>query len=179
MAKEQTEKQEKNANPKKVRDPVRESRERNKDKRNALRRERRASDPEYAALDRARSAARYKDPEKRKDAIEASRQWRIANPERHKNNLLMINYGITLEKYNTMRSEQNYKCAICSIPETDTYRGLFVDHCHETKSVRGLLCRQCNIAIGIFDHSTESLSSAVKYLSRKTCVNDAQGFTVT
>jgi hypothetical protein len=41
---------------------------------------------------------------------------------------------------------------------------LAVDHCHKTGKIRGLLCHYCNIALGGFKDSIESLKKAIKYL---------------
>ena len=64
-------------------------------------------------------------------------------------------YGITLEEYDSLLSQQNNVCGICGKAETRMAKGgvreLSVDHCHETGRVRGLLCNKCNIALGHFD----------------------------
>lgn len=44
--------------------------------------------------------------------------------------------------------EQNGKCAIC---QGIGSRGLGVDHNHKTGHVRGLLCRHCNLFLGIVE----------------------------
>lgn len=69
-----------------------------------------------------------------------------------------------------MFKSQNGLCRICNKPETRiNYRNnkttnLAVDHCHETKVVRGLLCSRCNTAIGLLFHDLENLENAIKYL---------------
>ena len=54
---------------------------------------------------------------------------------------------------------QDNKCAICSVPDPDS-----VDHDHVTGKIRGFLCRHCNLGLGHFRDSEESLKSAVAYL---------------
>ena len=69
--------------------------------------------------------------------------------------------------YETLFSEQKGLCAICHNPETSQrYKTLTVDHCHKTNGVRGLLCSNCNRALGMFRESPEILKSTIKYLKR-------------
>jgi hypothetical protein len=41
---------------------------------------------------------------------------------------------------------------------------LQVDHDHETKVIRGLLCYRCNSALAAFGDSVEGLETALAYL---------------
>lgn len=68
-------------------------------------------------------------------------------------------YGLTIEEHSKLFNEQNGKCAICS-RETE----LYVDHCHITGIVRGLLCSKCNFGLGQFQDKIELLKKAIKYL---------------
>lgn len=69
-------------------------------------------------------------------------------------------YGLTADSYAALELRQGSACAICGkVPKE-----LVIDHCHETKRVRGLLCRPCNSAIGVLGDSSESLMRAVDYL---------------
>lgn len=77
---------------------------------------------------------------------------------------LKKNYGITLEFYDKMLSDQGGTCAICGCTPDAGF--LCVDHCHTTGAVRGLLCSPCNRGLGHFVDSTKSLSSAIDYLER-------------
>lgn len=45
---------------------------------------------------------------------------------------------------------------------------LFVDHCHSTAVVRGLLCSNCNSGLGYFKDSAALMKAAVKYLTENT-----------
>jgi dCMP deaminase len=58
-------------------------------------------------------------------------------------------YGITLLQYIDILTKQNGCCAVCKINKAG-YKGkrLSVDHNHKTNEVRGLLCDDCNNAIG-------------------------------
>lgn len=94
-------------------------------------------------------ANRYKDKEKR----------RLYEKEYH----LKTTYGITLDEYNEMLTAQNGVCAICE-EEQQGSRPLFVDHCHASTRVRGLLCHSCNLGLGAFRDRPELLDAAKEYL---------------
>jgi hypothetical protein len=87
-----------------------------------------------------------------------------------KNNLKK--YGITPEDYSLLLERQEGKCKICKSSEshrtTATNQNLFVDHCHTTGKVRGLLCHHCNVGLGHFKDSTELLEQAKEYLNENS-----------
>jgi hypothetical protein len=70
-------------------------------------------------------------------------------------------YGLTVDQFNDMLTEQNNCCMICT---TDISNDNHVDHCHTTQEVRGLLCRSCNTGLGLFKDDKTLLSNAIKYL---------------
>lgn len=101
-------------------------------------------------------------------AREWSRKARKANPDYHKNIFLKRHYGITIDRYNEMFTEQGGCCAICKGAENNEIKGkaisLAVDHDHKTGAVRALLCGNCNRAIGLFNDDTALLDAAKAYL---------------
>lgn len=101
------------------------------------------------------------------------REWRSKNSARAKSYDLKRSYGIGIEQYDAMLSIQNEACAICRKPEhvfdkNGKLRKLAVDHCHTTGLVRGLLCTNCNKALGHFKDDVNLLNSAIKYLSAQS-----------
>lgn len=110
------------------------------------------------------------------------REWREKNTERvaayehrrdrsveNRATSLRVNYGISVEDYERMLSEQEERCAICGRPETalgahGEVKRLAVDHDHETGIVRGLLCARCNVGIGLMNHDPMVLAAAIAYL---------------
>jgi len=82
------------------------------------------------------------------------------DPEKRFNWSLKRNYNINKEEYYAIKHRQNNKCAIC-FSETK----LFVDHCHKTSKIRGLLCSQCNTGIGLLKENISNFENAIKYLS--------------
>jgi hypothetical protein len=87
-----------------------------------------------------------------------------ANKLKWRNNNLLLNYGISLDEFNQMRQEQNYSCKLCGKHEDLFDRGLYVDHCHDTGDVRGLLCVGCNAGLGMLGDNVEGLERAISYL---------------
>jgi len=102
---------------------------------------------------------------------EYMRNYRKARPDVMRKIDLKKNFGITPEDYENMLTSQNGVCAICKQPETKLdYRSkkllpLSVDHCHSTNKIRGLLCADCNRAIGMLHDDVTILESAIKYLT--------------
>ena len=86
----------------------------------------------------------------------------------HTNARLERVYGISLEDYESIKETQEGLCAICKtegfVMAKHHKMKLVVDHCHETDRVRGLLCHNCNRALGLLKDNTESLQRAIKYL---------------
>lgn len=71
--------------------------------------------------------------------------------------------GLTLVEYRTLLKRQGGKCAICgNINENG--RRLAVDHDHKTRNVRGLLCHNCNSALGFAKDSPKILDKMIHYL---------------
>lgn len=74
-------------------------------------------------------------------------------------------YGLSREDYAEMLAAQNGCCYICEIPSDN--KRLYVDHCHSTGIVRGLLCHHCNTGIGNFEDDPKLLAAAIEYLNAK------------
>jgi hypothetical protein len=72
-------------------------------------------------------------------------------------------YGLSQTQYEDMLRKQNNSCAICKIAKLD----LVIDHEHAkgTKvGVRGILCNECNIFLGILEKNLSLIQSAKDYL---------------
>jgi hypothetical protein len=72
-------------------------------------------------------------------------------------------YGITLEEHQVLQTAQNNKCNICNV-EFD--KKICVDHDHITKKVRGLLCTNCNLALGLIKDNPLICDGMKEYLMR-------------
>jgi len=77
-------------------------------------------------------------------------------------------YGLSLEDVDKMFLSQDKKCKICQTQNTKilVHGGLYVDHCHESGKVRGLLCRDCNMMLGLCKDKTDILYNAIVYLNK-------------
>ena len=59
------------------------------------------------------------------------------------------------------------QCEICGGPPTGNHGRLAIDHNHNTHEFRGLLCGNCNTALGFFKDSPQILSKALAYLTER------------
>ena len=85
--------------------------------------------------------------------------------DRDRSHHYQTSYGLTQSDVESMIESQGGLCAICGERPEDRIRlGLVVDHCHETGAVRGMLCSNCNRAIGLFGDRVETVMSATSYL---------------
>jgi hypothetical protein len=82
--------------------------------------------------------------------------------------------GISVEQLQQLRADQGEACAICKVKVHDAPRGVLnIDHDHSCcpgqmscgGCVRGLLCLNCNIALGNFQDAPDLLRSAISYLA--------------
>ena len=94
----------------------------------------------------------------------SQKKYAEKNKDKIENSRLLRQFNITLNQYNSMFESQNGCCAICKVHQLELKTKLHVDHCHITNVVRGLLCYNCNRALGLFKDSEESLSNALQYI---------------
>lgn len=98
-------------------------------------------------------------------SAESKHRWIVDNkhkrPTINRNCRLRTYYGLTPEEYESLAARQNYKCAICKIEFDGTEH---LDHDHSSGWVRGILCKKCNPAIGLFDEDIIRMQEAIEYL---------------
>ena len=96
---------------------------------------------------------------------ERVKRYKRENQDRERNNHLRRAYGISLADYKRMLNEQDGKCACCGTEEAGGKHGTWnVDHDHITGDVRQLLCKDCNIVLGIVQDSPEHLERLIAYI---------------
>jgi Recombination endonuclease VII len=128
--------------------------------------------------DQIKAAARlYREGHRDQINERARLKWRTDPELREKRrlwqrkNVFQKVYGISMADYEAMFERQGGACAICK----RTGVTLCVDHCHLTGEVRGLLCSQCNSAIGFCSDDPAVLLAAAAYLQAARDRQQAQG----
>lgn len=105
----------------------------------------------------------------REKCYASARKWAKNNPEKLAATIRAIwlkrAYGITVEQYEDMYRAQNGVCAICHGVNLNGTR-LCVDHNHDTKKVRDLLCRKCNSFLGYIREDKEVGRRMSEYLEK-------------
>jgi hypothetical protein len=148
----------------------------------------RARDYETAKRRRQSETTEQADERRRKQREASRRQYSVpANRERRKakhlawrsqphvkRRLRLLSrcrdLGITLDEYMSIKARQGSQCGICrcELPDvlaTDANRNAeHIDHCHETGTVRGILCGACNTALGALGDNADGLRRALAYL---------------
>lgn len=76
----------------------------------------------------------------------------------------LAKYDLTQDAYQALLRGQGGVCAICKKPPVEGESFFPVDHDHETGTVRGILCLNCNTGLGKFKDNCEFLASAILYL---------------
>lgn len=121
-----------------------------------------------------------KDPNNRQYECKECTKKRIkaanrANPDKARDQHLRRKYGITLADFNRMVLSQGNKCACC---DTDKPGGKHnqwnVDHDHVTGAVRELLCKDCNIVLGLVEDSPRHLQRLIQYISKHNGLNQTR-----
>ena len=67
---------------------------------------------------------------------------------------------ISNEFYEELMSNDN--CQICGCTMTKKC----IDHDHKTKKIRGVLCNNCNTALGLFKDDPVRIENAIRYLEQ-------------
>jgi histone acetyltransferase (RNA polymerase elongator complex component) len=92
---------------------------------------------------------------------------RLKQTKEQKRRYLITSYGLNVEQFEQMLKDQNSKCAICKTDEWGK-ESPSIDHCHKSGKVRGLLCNNCNRALGLFKDNEGIVKNAASYLERSS-----------
>ena len=83
--------------------------------------------------------------------------------------IVLRKYGLSSEEYDALAELQSGVCGIC-YGEADNgasrNRGfLSIDHDHKTGLVRGLLCSNCNLALGLLKERQDTILRAANWIA--------------
>jgi len=86
------------------------------------------------------------------------------------------NYGISYADYLIRLEKQKDTCAICGgegfVMDPSKHKvKLVVDHDHKTGNVRGLLCHNCNRALGLLKDNPDTIQTMLDYLEGATTIS--------
>ncbi|MCX4401548.1 endonuclease VII domain-containing protein [Streptomyces sp. NBC_01764] len=88
-------------------------------------------------------------------------RWRCRTAERARD--WARQYGLDVATVLEMLEGQERGCAICG---RDVAERFYIDHCHASGAVRGILCSNCNTALGLLGDDVERMEAAIQYLKR-------------
>lgn len=122
--------------------------------------------PEYRTWKKAYDRKRYLDPKKRANDERVRAAYLEQNKEKmrdyRKDWSLQKRFGLTLAEYRAKVVAQRGACAVCKrVPKG---KGLHVDHDHRTGKIRGLLCFNCNVVIGLSKDDHYILKRLTRYV---------------
>ena len=116
----------------------------------------------------------------------SNERWRIRakkDPRWAKNRSLKANFGITIERWEEIQTEQQHKCPCGKLFGQERTDRPNVDHDHTCqcgagsgasarpgracgKCVRGVLCQRCNLVLGLLEEDARLLPAyLIEYLS--------------
>jgi hypothetical protein len=75
-------------------------------------------------------------------------------------------YNFPPELFNKRFDEQGNACAICKSQNAGGRGAFHADHDHDSSKPRGVLCHNCNVALGNFKDNPEILQAAIEYLNK-------------
>ncbi len=101
-------------------------------------------------------------PEKVLAQREKTKKWKKENRDRIRVHKLKDMYGITPQELEEFRKKQNSACGICKRHQDEFFKDLHIDHIHDTKIVRGLLCFSCNSKLGWYEKWKDEIEEYLK-----------------
>ena len=79
-------------------------------------------------------------------------------------NHVRASYGLEEMDLQDLMNKQKGLCAICGLDLGTLKYNYYIDHCHSTGKVRGLLCPYCNTGVGFYENS--DIGQVRKYLNK-------------
>ena len=104
----------------------------------------------------------------REQNVDAVKQYRADNRQKHYRQELVRKYGVEPAWFDEQLHRQGNACGCCKRPfqwgnkQTTPH----VDHCHDSQAVRGILCNRCNTVLGLCEDDDKLLSTLARYLRK-------------
>ena len=95
---------------------------------------------------------------------ESNARWHQKNKNYNRRDRAKRVFNLSLEQYDALMDRDT--CGLCGVIFLKGQKKN-LDHCHKTRSIRGVLCHSCNIGLGHFKDRPDLLRAAAKYLERK------------
>ena len=100
--------------------------------------------------------------ENKEEILEKDRNQYNSNKTLYRDRRRKKEYNLTQEELDNMKTFANGICEICK----NSYDKLCIDHDHQTGKIRGLLCHNCNLALGNLRENIEYFQNAIYYLQK-------------
>jgi hypothetical protein len=109
----------------------------------------------------------------REEVLQYKKQYKQEHSEKIKKYMVQYSrehrykhdFGITIADYDAMFDNQNGVCFICGCTPQEG-KHLSIDHDHKTGKIRGLLCPNCNHALGLVKENISILKKMGDYLAK-------------
>lgn len=118
--------------------------------------------------ERNKDKATAKVKEWRQQNSDAVKQYRADNRQKHYRQEIGRKYGVEPSWFDEQLQRQGNACVCCKRQfqwggkQTTPH----VDHCHDTKAIRGILCNRCNTVLGLCEDDDKLLSALARYLRK-------------
>lgn len=100
-----------------------------------------------------------------REAVNAKqRAYQRANPDVERRSWVKKKYGMSWDDYQFFVELHGGCCEVCGRGEAEEGRLLSVDHCHATGRNRGLLCGNCNRALGLLHDDVRRIRELADYM---------------
>ena len=100
--------------------------------------------------------------------LKSDKSWRSdpKNIIKAKEGVIKSKYGIGIEELSDILDSQKGCCKICkeTLIKPDSQNSYHIDHSHSSGRVRGLLCSNCNMSLGLLHENKETILSMYNYL---------------
>lgn len=111
---------------------------------------------------RKESNVPYKNREK---YLSAQRGYYNEDKDAYKWRTRLYLHKITKEQFFDLLEKQSAKCALCDKEFPGIFgKDMHIDHCHDTGKIRGILCKVCNVGLGMLGDDIKGIEKALKYV---------------